>query len=169
MRLRAGTAALAAISAITVCGVEIPVAEAESVGMSTERLRRIDTAMQRHIDAGKIQGAVTALARRGRVVHFKAHGLMDVEAERPMSRDAIFIMMSSTKAVLGVAAMMMIEEGLFRPSDPVGKYIPELADMQVAVLKEPATRTSVRCGLIAGTRRRIGSFPRRRRLRYITC
>ena len=131
-------AALGTISAITVCGAEMPVAEAASVGMSAERLQRIDTAMQRHIDAGKIQGAVTALARRGKVVHFNAHGLMDVEAERPMSRDAIFIMMSSTKAVLGVAAMMMIEEGRIRPSDPVGKYIPELADMQVAVLKDPA-------------------------------
>ena len=138
MRLRAGIAVLGAISAITVCGGEIPVAEAESVGMSTKRLQRIDTAMQRHIDAGKIQGAVTAVARRGKVVHFKAHGLMDVEAKRPMSGDAIFIMMSSTKPILGVAAMMMIEEGLIRPSDPVGKYIPELADMQVAVLKDPA-------------------------------
>ena len=137
--MRLGTlAGLGAVSAITVCGGELPVAEAESVGMSTERLRRIDVAMQRHIDAGKIQGAVTALARRGKVVHFEAYGLMDVEAEHPMSEDAIFIMMSSTKAVLGVAAMMMIEEGLFRPSDPVGKYIPELAEMQVAVLKDPA-------------------------------
>ena len=138
MHLRACLAALWAISAIAVCGGEIPVAEAESVGMSTERLQRIDTAMQRHIDAGKIQGAVTAVARRGKVVHFKAHGLMDVEAKRPMSRDAIFIMMSSTKPILGVAAMMMIEEGLIRPSDPVEKYNPELADMQVAVLKDPA-------------------------------
>ena len=138
MHLKAGLAALGAISAIAVCGGEIPVAEAESVGMSTERLLRIDTAMQRHIDAGDIQGAVTAVARRGKVVHFKAHGLMDVEAKRPMSRDAIFIMMSSTKPILGVAAMMMIEEGLIRPSDPVQKYIPELADMQVAVLADPA-------------------------------
>ena len=138
MHLKAGLAALGAISAIVVCGGEIPVAEAESVGMSTERLQRIDTAMQRHIDAGDIQGAVTAVARRGKVVHFKAHGLMDVEAKRPMSQDAIFIMMSSTKPILGVAAMMMIEEGLIRPSDPVQKYIPELADMQVAVLADPA-------------------------------
>ena len=138
MRLRTGLTALVVFVAITVQGGEIPVAEAESVGMSTERLLRIDTAMQRHIDAGDIQGAVTAVARRGKVVHFKAHGLMDVEAERPMSEDAVFIMMSSTKPVLGVAAMMMIEEGLIRPSDPVEKYIPEFADMQVAVLAEPA-------------------------------
>ena len=140
MNPRAWLAALWAFSAIAVCGAEIPVSEPESVGMSTERLLRIDAAMQRHIDAGNIQGAVTAIARRGKVVHFKAHGLMDVEAERPMSRDAIFIMMSSTKPILGVAAMMMIEEGLIRPNDPVSKYIPEFADMQVAVLKDPADK-----------------------------
>ena len=138
MRLKTGLAALWALSAVAIHGGEIPVGDAESVGMSTERLARIDTAMQRHIDAGDIQGAVTAVARRGKVVHFKAHGLMDVEAERPMARDAVFIMMSSTKPVLGVAAMMMIEEGLIRPNDPVEKYIPEFADMQVAVLAEPA-------------------------------
>ena len=138
MRMRTGLAALWAFSAIAIYGGEIPVADAESVGMSTERLKRIDTAMQRHIDAGDIQGAVTAVARRGKVVHFKAHGLMDVEAERPMAQDAIFIMMSSTKPILGVAAMMMIEEGLIRPNDPVSKYIPEFADMHVAVLADPA-------------------------------
>ena len=136
MSLRAGLAALGAIPAIAVCGGEIPVAEAESVGMSTERLRRIDTAMQRHIDTGKIQGAVTAVARRGKVVHFKAHGLIDVEAKRPMPQDAIFVMASSAKPILGVAATMMIGEGLIRPSDPVEKYIPEFADMQVAVLAD---------------------------------
>ena len=138
MQLRTWLAAVGALSTIAVCGAEIPVAEPESVGMSTERLLQIDAAMQRNIDTGNIQGAVTAVARRGKVVHFKAHGMMDVEAERPMARDAIFIMMSSTKPILGVAAMMMIEEGLIRPNDPVSKYIPEFADMQVAVLKEPA-------------------------------
>ncbi len=138
LHLSATLAAGTALLAIAAFGGEIPVADAESVGMSTQRLERIDTAMQRHIDAGDIQGAVTVLARRGKVVHFKAHGLMDVEAERPMQKDALFIMMSSTKPVLGVAAMMMIEEGLIRPSDPVSKYIPEFADMQVAVLAEPA-------------------------------
>ena len=106
--------------------------------MSAERLERISAVMQRHIDAGDIQGAVTAVARRGKVVHFKAHGLMDVEEKRPMAEDAIFIMMSSTKPILGVAAMMMIEEGLIRPTDEVSRYIPEFKDMQVAVLADPA-------------------------------
>jgi len=115
---------------------EIPTGVAEDVGMSSERLLRINTAMQRHIDAGDIQGAVTMVARRGKLVHFETHGLMDVAAERPMQEDSLFIMMSSTKPLLGVAAMMMIEEGLFRPEDPVSKYIPEFSDMQVAVLKD---------------------------------
>ena len=140
MDLRAGLLTICAISANAVFGAEIPVADAETVGMSTERLRQIDAAMQRHIEAGKIQGAVTAVARRGKVVYFEAHGLIDVEAKRPMPRDAIFVMASSTKPVLGVAAMMMIEEGLIHPDDPVEKYIPKFADMQVAVLAEPADK-----------------------------
>jgi len=116
---------------------EIPTAVPEDVGMSSERLQRINTVIQRHIDAGDIQGAVTVVARRGKLVHFETHGLMDVQNGRQMQDDSIFIMMSSTKPLLGVAAMMMIEEGLIRPEDPVSKYIPEFADMQVAVLADP--------------------------------
>lgn len=106
--------------------------------MSTERLERINAAMQRHIEAGTIQGAVTAVARRGKLVHLEAHGLMSVPSNRPMQEDSLFIMMSSTKPVLGVAAMMLVEEGLIRPTDPVSKWIPEFAEMQVAVLADPA-------------------------------
>jgi CubicO group peptidase (beta-lactamase class C family) len=115
----------------------LPAALPEEVGMSSQHLREIDALMQRYIDKETIQGAVTAVARRGKVVHFKAHGLMDVERERPMEIDAIFRMASSSKPVLGVAAMIAIEEGLFDPTDEVAKYLPEFADMQVAVLKEP--------------------------------
>jgi len=131
------TFALTLISGLSLAQ-EIPWASsAEEVGMSTERLERINHAIQRHIDAGNIQGAVTAVARHGKLVHFEAHGLMDVPNNRPMQEDNIFIMMSSTKPVLGVAAMMMIEEGLVRPTDPVSKWIPEFAEMEVAVLRTP--------------------------------
>ena len=111
---------------------------AEEVGMSTEQLNRINDVIQEHIDAGTIQGAVTGVARRGKIVHLETHGLMNVADDKPMQEDALFIMMSSTKPILGVAAMMLIEEGLIRPSDPVSKWIPEFAEMQVAVLREPA-------------------------------
>lgn len=116
---------------------KMPVAKAESVDMSSEGLSRIDEVMQEHIDAGNIQGSVTIVARRGKVVHFSALGEMNVEKGRAMESDAIFRMASSTKPVLGVAAMMMIEAGLMSPSDPVSKYIPEFADVKVAVLAEP--------------------------------
>jgi CubicO group peptidase (beta-lactamase class C family) len=110
---------------------------AEEVGMSTQRLERINAAMQRHIEAGTIQGAVTAVARRGKLVHLETHGLMSVANNRPMQDDSLFIMMSSTKPVLGVAAMMLVEEGLIRPTDPISKWFPEFAEMQVAVLADP--------------------------------
>ena len=142
-RLRAGLLTICAASAVAVWGGEIPVAEAESVGMSRSRLQQIEVAMQRHIDAGRIQGAVTAVARRGKVVHFQAHGLIDVEAERAMPQDAIFVMASSTKPVLGVAAMVLIDAGLIHPSDPVEKYIPEFRNMQVAVLADAADKDKV--------------------------
>lgn len=115
----------------------LPTARPEDVGMSSNRLQRISTAMQRHIDSGRIQGAVTAVARRGKVIHFETHGLMDVDNQRAMEADAIFRMASSTKPILGVATLMLVEEGLLRPRDPVSKYIPEFKEMQVAVLKEP--------------------------------
>ena len=117
---------------------DIPWADsAEEVGMSTERLERINAAMQRHIEAGTIQGAVTAVARRGKLVHFETHGLMSVPSNRPMQDDSLFIMHSSTKPVLGVAAMMLVEEGLIRPTDPISNWFPEFAEMQVAVLADP--------------------------------
>ena len=119
---------------------EIPTASPEDVGMSSERLLEIDAIIERHIDAGEIQGAVTAVARRGKIVHFEAYGLMDVERGVPMEKDSIFRMASSSKPVLGVAAMMMVEAGLFDPADEVAKHLPEFSDMQVAVLREPADR-----------------------------
>gem|GEM_PF-22091 len=119
---------------------KMPTAKAESVGMSTEGLSRIDELMQEHIDAGDIQGGATIVARRGKVVHFSTHGEMDVEKGRPMEPDAIYIMASSAKPVIGVAAMMLVDEGLMSLSDPVSKYIPEFADVKVAVPTKPADR-----------------------------
>jgi CubicO group peptidase (beta-lactamase class C family) len=119
---------------------KMPMAKAESVGMSTEGLSRIDELMQKHVDAGHIQGGVTIVARRGKVVHFSTYGEMDVEKGRAMEPDAIYLMASSAKPVIAVAVMMLIDEGLLSPSDPVSKYIPEFADMKVAVPAEPADR-----------------------------
>jgi CubicO group peptidase (beta-lactamase class C family) len=110
----------------------VPAGKPEDAGMSSERLRRIHEAMQRHIDAGEISGAVTLVARRGHVVHFEAHGLMDLESKRPMQKDAIFRIASMSKPITGVAVMMMLEEGKLRLSDPVSKFLPEFKDAKVA-------------------------------------
>jgi CubicO group peptidase (beta-lactamase class C family) len=110
-----------------------PTAKPEDVGFSSERLHRINDLVQRHITAGSFSGAVTLVARNGRIAHFEAQGLMDIEARKPMQKDAIFKIMSMTKPVVGVSIMMMIEEGKVRLTDPVSKFISELKGLKVAV------------------------------------
>ena len=87
----------------------VDVVKPEEVGLSLERLQRINEMVQRHIDARDISGAITLVARKGRVAHFQAHGLMDAESKKPMSKDAIFRMASMTKPIVGVAVMMLLE------------------------------------------------------------
>jgi CubicO group peptidase (beta-lactamase class C family) len=116
--------------------IDLPAGRAEKVGMSTQRLNRINEVMARHIEAGNITGAVTAVARRGKIVHFEAHGYSDLEKKTPMTKDALFRMASSSKPVTGVAVLMLVEEGRIRLSDPVSQYIPEFKNMKVAVPKE---------------------------------
>jgi CubicO group peptidase (beta-lactamase class C family) len=110
-----------------------PSAKPEEVGFSSERLQRISDLVQRHITAGSFSGAVTLVARNGRVARLEAQGLMDIESSKPMQKDSIFQIMSMTKPVVGVSIMMMVEEGKVRLTDPVSKFIPELKDLKVAV------------------------------------
>jgi CubicO group peptidase (beta-lactamase class C family) len=112
---------------------EIPTGKPEDVGLSSERLRRVSELMQRHIAAGTFSGAVTLVARHGRVVHHEAQGLMDLEAKKPMQKDAIFRIMSMTKPVVGVSILMLVEEGKVRLTDPVSRFIPELKELRVTV------------------------------------
>ena len=107
----------------------------EDVGFSTERLQRIHEAVQRHIEGKDVSGAVTLVARRGRVVHFEAQGLMDIESKKPMARDSIFRLASMSKPITAVAVMMMVEEGKIRLSDRVSTFIPEFKTLKVAVGK----------------------------------
>jgi CubicO group peptidase (beta-lactamase class C family) len=112
---------------------ETPTASPEQVGLSSDRLQRIGQLVDRHIAAGSFTGAVTLVARDGRIAYVKSHGLMDLEAEKPMVEDGIFRIMSMTKPIVGVATLMMIEEGKVRLQDPVSRFIPEWEDMVVAV------------------------------------
>lgn len=133
---------LAGILALPLAAAGLPAARPEEVGLSAERLKRIHQAIQRHIDAGEISGAVTLVARRGRIAHFEAHGLMDLEAKKPMAKDAIFRMASMSKPVTAVAVLMMVEEGKIRLSDPVSRFLPEFKDAKVAMPRAGGGRGS---------------------------
>ena len=103
----------------------------EQVGMDSGRLDRLTTAMQGYVDDGLLSGVVTMASRGNKIVHYESVGYRDVEAQAPMTPDTIFRIYSMTKPVTGAALMILYEEGKFKLSDPVGKYIPELADLQV--------------------------------------
>ena len=108
----------------------------EDVGLSAERLIRIDKVMNEFIDEHKIAGAVTLVSRRGKIAHLKAFGMADTEAGKPMRDDTIFAIMSMSKPITSLAVLMLYEEGRFLLSDPVSKYIPAFEEMQVIVPKK---------------------------------
>ena len=101
--------------------------------MSTERLQRIHETVMRLVQEQNISGAVTLVARRGKLVHFEAHGLMDIEAKKPMTKDALFRLASSSKPITAAAIMILLDEGKLKLTDPVSKYIPEFKNSKVAV------------------------------------
>lgn len=109
----------------------LPVASAASVAISADISSRIDAFMRRHIDAGNLTGGVTVLARRGKLVHFAAHGQLDPEAGTPMTQDRVFRMMSSGKPITGVALLQQIEAGKVALDDPISKFIPDLREFRV--------------------------------------
>jgi CubicO group peptidase (beta-lactamase class C family) len=121
---------------------ETPRVKPEDVGISSERLQRIHNLIQTHIDAKDFSGAVTLVSRNGKIAHLEAQGLMDIETKKPMAKDALFRIMSMTKPVVGVAVMIMMEEGKVRLNDPVSRFIPEFKDLKVGVLipDAPAAR-----------------------------
>jgi CubicO group peptidase (beta-lactamase class C family) len=108
-------------------------ARPEEVGLSSERLQQVNALVKRHLDAKSFAGAVTLVARNGRIAHLQGHGVLDLESKKPMPADAMFRIMSMTKPVVGASIMMMIEEGKVRLTDPVSKFIPALKGLQVAV------------------------------------
>ncbi|HXR32449.1 MAG TPA: serine hydrolase domain-containing protein [Verrucomicrobiae bacterium] len=112
---------------------EFPTEKPETAGMSSERLERISKIVQQSIDDKRIAGAVTLVARHGHVVWFKAQGMSDREAGKPMRTDSIFRICSMTKPITSVAVMMLYEEGKFILEDPVSKYLPEFKNPKVLV------------------------------------
>ena len=103
----------------------------ESVGISSERLARIDKMCEEEVANGNLPGIVALLARNGKIVQWKAYGMADNQTGRKLKRDDIFRIASQSKAITATAVMMLWEEGKFRLDDPVSKYIPEFKNLQV--------------------------------------
>lgn len=103
----------------------------ESVGMSGERLDRIDAMCRKAVADRQVPGIVALVARKGKIVFHNAYGMADNEAGKAMEKDAIFRIASQTKAITSTAVMMLWEEGRFQLDDPISKYIPEFKNTQV--------------------------------------
>ncbi len=131
----------AAIACLALLFVITPLATAKDLrsgkpgreGVSAERLARIDEHMERQVELGVMVGGQGMIARHGRVIYDSTWGMSDREAGQPMTADTIHRIYSMTKPITGVALMMLYEEGRFFLNDPVARYIPELADLRVAV------------------------------------
>ena len=106
---------------------------AASVGMSAERLARLDTALQGYVDRQEVPGVVALIARRGKIVYHKSFGYREVESKSPMKNDVIFRIASMTKPIASVALMTLWEEGRFQLRDPISDHLPEFKNMRVAV------------------------------------
>jgi CubicO group peptidase (beta-lactamase class C family) len=118
-------------------------ADPEESGFSSERLARIGPGMQKYIDARKMPGVVSLVARHGSIVHFESRGLMDIVADKPMRTDTIFRIMSMTKPIACVGLMMLYEEGFFMLDEPISHFLPYFRKMSVKTkrgLTEPAMR-----------------------------
>src|SRR5882724_12423116 len=137
MRRLVFPAAMVAALAASGIGAAPALSKGEDVGMSSERLRRIHPMIQGHVDGKDFSGAVTLVARKGRVVHFEAHGMADVEAKKAMGKDTLFRLASMTKPVTAVSILMLLEEGKLVLSDPISKFVPEFKGPKVAVWNLP--------------------------------
>ena len=146
MRTLAGALCLLAAPAAFAQGPAqdpLPRAKPEEAGFSGERLARIGTTLNADIEAGRIPGAVIAIARHGKLVMFEAYGWRDKDARVAMTTDSIFNIASMTKPMTTVGALMLYEQGKLLIDDPLSKYFPKFANMRVAVRDngEPTAET----------------------------
>src|SRR5436190_1477680 len=110
---------------------DVPTAKPETVGISSKRLERIHAFVQGYMDRNEIAGAVTLVARHGKVVHFEAQGYRYKEDKADMRKDTIFSLQSMTKPIVSTALMMLWEEGRFLLDDPIANWLPSYANKQV--------------------------------------
>jgi CubicO group peptidase (beta-lactamase class C family) len=110
---------------------EFPIANPEDVGLSRDGLAAVDAGVQGQIDRGELAGAVTLVARRGRLVHFNTLGLKNIATGEPMALDTLFRIYSMTKPVTAAAMMILYDRGLWSPDDPIARLLPEFDGVRV--------------------------------------
>jgi len=115
-------------------GDPLPRGKPEEVGLSSERLGEIARVINADVEKGRLPGAVVAIARRGKLVYYEAFGFRDKQAGVAMTKDTIFNIASMTKPMVALAALQLYERGKLLIDDPLSKYFPKFADMQVAEL-----------------------------------
>ncbi len=103
----------------------------KEVGMSAERLARIDSHFKDYVDDGRLPGYHVAVARYGQIVHSSTYGMRDAEAKLPIEQDTMYRIYSMTKPITSIALMMMVEEGKIQLTDEVSKYIPSFGNVRV--------------------------------------
>src|SRR3954471_23678587 len=135
-RLAFVSVAVLAAASSTWAADPLPRAKPESVGMSSERLARIASVINADIQKGRLPGAVIAVARKGKLVYYQAFGYLDKDAGTKMTTDAIFSIASMTKPMVAVGALELYERGSLKLEEPVATYLPPLAKVQVAALKQ---------------------------------
>lgn len=135
-------AALALALSLPAVAADLPTASPQSQGLSPTRLARIRDVIQLEINADRMPGAVVLVARKGAVVHSDIVGFQDKDAGKPLKRDTIFRAYSMTKPIVSVMAMMLVEEGRLQLTDPVSKFFPAMAKMEV--MTNPAEANSAR-------------------------
>jgi CubicO group peptidase (beta-lactamase class C family) len=111
--------------------VAVPQAKPEAVGFSSERLKRLDAGMKAIVDSKQLAGVATIVTRHGQIVQQMVYGQADLASNAPLQKDTIVRIYSMTKPITGVAMMMLYEEGKWKPSDPISRYIPEFKDLKV--------------------------------------
>jgi CubicO group peptidase (beta-lactamase class C family) len=133
IRILAAAALCLTASSVALAEDPFPRAKPEDVGLSSERLARIGATLKADIEAGRIPGAVVAIARHGKLVVLDAYGWRDKAAGVAMTTDTIFNIASMTKPMTTVGALTLYEQGKLLIDDPLSKYFPKFSNMRVAV------------------------------------
>ena len=131
-------ALLLTANAVTVHAQGLPTASPESVGLSTAKLGVLKSTLQHEVDQGKIPGVIVMIVRNGKLAYSEAIGYQDKAAGKVLKKDAIFRIYSMTKPLASVGAMMLVEDGRIQLTDPISKYLPEFAKMDVSVAQTDA-------------------------------